>query len=548
MKRLLGIMSDAMRHTAIRHAGTHPGMETLVRIIADAIMLNAALAGALILEHLWSIANDRGIANFQHIFGDFFPTYLTSFWLLTLTGLAVFYANGFYGYSRAYQGRYKVLIIAESVGLSYLIFGFLMFSLQGTTSLSNLALVLACFFTLGLLVTARVWNLLWSNMTRKREKQRPTAAYVVQDRVRDVLVIGGAGYIGSALVERLLGLGYRVRVLDLLLYGDTSLARFYCHPHLDLMVGDFRRVDTVVSAVNGMNAVVHLGAIVGDTACSICEDLTVELNLMATRTIAEISKGFGIRRFVFASTCSVYGASDQLLDERSALAPLSLYARTKLESERVLLSMANSSFCPTILRFGTVYGLSGRPRFDLVVNLLAARAIQDGEAVVHGGTQWRPLVHVRDVAESIMLALQAPIGSVAGQIFNVGCNEQNYQIADLGSLIQEMVPAARIISQPGEDNRNYRVRFDKIHNMLGFKPKRTVQDGITEIIDAFATGTIKDYRDPLYSNCGYLSQNDRLQQALQRNAWSINWTQISESLCCPLEDSAPAVAIYAAAA
>jgi nucleoside-diphosphate-sugar epimerase len=283
----------------------------------------------------------------------------------------------------------------------------------------------------------------------------------------------------------------------------------------------------VVSACQGMDAIVHLGAIVGDSACSIDEDLTIEINLRATRTIAEVGKGFGVKRFVFASTCSVYGASDEILDERSALRPISLYARTKVESEKVLLSLADSSFAPTILRFGTVYGLSGRPRFDLVVNLLAAKAVQDGEVGIFGGEQWRPLVHVKDVAEAIVLTLQAPLCDVRGQIFNVGCNQQNYQIADLGPIIKDMVPTARVVTQPNEDNRNYRVRFDRICETLNFQPQRSVRDGVQEIVNAFAMGKITDYRDPHYSNFGFLKQNNELRHAFLEDVEAWSWVKLS---------------------
>jgi len=512
----------------MQRLGKYPGLDVAVRVIADMIMVNFSLAIALVLPDLWSVATATNTSLSGHIYEGSLALYREYSWLLTLISLVVFYVNGFYSRTRAYRGRYKVRVIAESVGLSYLLFGFLVFLFPTATPFPRFGLALACLFSAVLLIAARLCVVLLCRQTGK--KDYPRDPHIAHGRECDVLVIGGAGYIGSALVERLLGLGYRVRVLDLLLYGDDPLIPFYSHPEFDLVVGDFRRVDTVVRAANGVRAVVHLGAIVGDAACSVCEDLTIDINLMATRTIAEISRGLGIRRFIFASTCSVYGASDQTLDERSALAPLSLYARTKLGSERVLLGMATAFFSPVILRFGTVYGLSGRPRFDLVVNLLAARAIQDGEVSICGGTQWRPLVHVRDVAEAIVLALQAPISAVSGQIFNVGCNEQNYQIASLGTLLKEMVPTARVVTQLGEDGRNYRVRFDKIHNVLGFQPRYTVQDGIAEVIGAFTTGKITNYRDPRYNNYSFLRQNSWLQQVLQEEIWAIECAQPSEPL------------------
>jgi nucleoside-diphosphate-sugar epimerase len=155
---------------------------------------------------------------------------------------------------------------------------------------------------------------------------------------------------------------------------------------------DFREIDSLVKAMRGVEQVVHLGGIVGDPACALDEELTIDVNLAATRSIAEVAKGNGIRHFVFASSCSVYGASDVVLNEKSQLDPLSFYARTKVASEKVLLGMADSTFTPLIVRFATIYGLSGRTRFDLVVNLLAANAFFDHQITIFGGDQWRSVL------------------------------------------------------------------------------------------------------------------------------------------------------------
>jgi nucleoside-diphosphate-sugar epimerase len=495
--------------------------EIAVRAIADALMVNAALLSALILRYLWLVGVEDSVVSAHATFHGFVHLYLRTCWMLTLVSLIVLFCIGFYTRGRSYQRRYKALVIVQAVSLSYLVFGLLILLLRDVISFPRTALLLAWFLTLVFLIGARLWVAFWQMFAWAESHLLPSPS---TDEVRNVLVIGGAGYIGSALVQRLLKLGYQVRVLDLLVYGDDSISEFYDHPNFELVRGDFRNIDTVVRATKGMDAIVHLGAIVGDSACSIDQDLTVEINLRSTRTIAEVGKGFGVKRFVFASTCSVYGASDEILDERSVLRPISLYGRTKMESEKVLLSLTDVIFAPTILRFGTVYGLSSRPRFDLVVNILTAKAIQDGEAGIFGGKQWRPLVHVRDVAEAIVLTLQAPLYNVRGQIFSVGSNEQNYQIADLGPIIKEMVPTARVVTQPKEDNRNYRVRFNKIRNVLNFQPRYTVRDGIQEIIDAFATGKITDYRDPRYSNFGYLKLNGGLRQIFEED-W--DWVKLS---------------------
>ena len=505
----------------------HLTREIAVRILADVLMVNAALLIALVSRYLWLVGVQDGASTAQFVFHSYVQLFFRTFWLLTLTSIPVFYFSGFYTHSRIYRGRYKALVIVQAVSSSYLIFSFLMLLFLEVIGFPRGALFVGWFLTLVFLLSARLCSTLW--MACFEAEQRFWASYSTKDTIRNVLVIGGAGYIGSALVKRLLESGYRVRILDLLVYGDAPISEFYGHPRFALVQGDFRNIETVIGATKGMDAIVHLGAIVGDSACAIDEDLTVEINLQATRTIAEVGKGFGVKRFIFASTCSVYGASDEILDERSTLNPISLYARTKMESEKMLLSLTEAAFAPTILRFGTVYGLSGRPRFDLVVNLLTAKAIQEGQAGIFGGKQWRPLVHVKDVAEAITLTLQAPLDNVRGQIFNVGSNEQNRQISDLGLIIKEMVPTARVVTQPREDNRNYQVRFDRICNMLNFRPRYTVRDGVQEIIDAFAVGKIVDYRDTHYSNFGFLKANNRPRPIYMEDVGGWDWVRISTS-------------------
>lgn len=510
-----------------------------LRMLADATMVNVALLGSLTLRYLW-LVNDRMAAMLEPpAFIEFLRVYVSTSWMLTLISLIAFYTSGFYTFGRVYRSRYKALVIAQAVSLSYLIFGFVLLLLREIISFPRAVLFLAWFLTLAILMGARLWATLWTTLVDA--EHHLASSRPAKKEIQDILVIGGAGYIGSALVERLLGLGYKVGVLDLLIYGDASITEFYGHPNFEFIQGDFRSIDTVVRATKGRDAIIHLGGIVGDPACSICEDLTVEINLGATRTIAEIGKGFGVKRFIFASTCSVYGASDETLDERSALNPISLYARTKVESEKVLLKLTDASFAPTILRFGTIYGLSGRPRFDLVVNLLTAKAIQEGQAGIFGGTQWRPLVHVKDVAEAIVLALQASPSTVSGQIFNVGCNEQNYQIAELGPMIRDMVPNARVVVQPTEDNRNYRVRFDKIRNILNFQPQYSVLDGIAEIIEAYGAGQITDYKNPYYNNFSFLRQDGRLPDILLVDPGGWDWVRLSANEAIMLSELVMAV-------
>ena len=322
---------------------------------------------------------------------------------------------------------------------------------------------------------------------------------------RRILVVGGAGYIGSVLCGRLLAEGYRVRVLDPLLYGDESLRAFTHQPNFELLRGESRDVAAIVASMRDVDAVVHLGEIVGDPACALDEAATLEINHFGTRQVAQVAKGFGVSQFIYASSCSVYGASDEVLTEDAPLNPISLYARAKIAAERSLLELQTAAFRPVIFRFGTVYGLSRRPRFDLVVNVLAAGAASDGRIRIDGGDQWRPFVHVVDVARSISIALRTPAEAIGGELFNVGSDAQNHTIGQIGEMVCQRVPTTSVrYSASSGDRRNYRVSFAKIRSRLGFEPKMTVSQGIAEIVSAVGSGLIQNYRDPRYSNLASL--------------------------------------------
>lgn len=323
--------------------------------------------------------------------------------------------------------------------------------------------------------------------------------------IQTVLIIGGAGYIGSVLTRQLLSRGYRVRVLDSLIYGEGSLAELRGTRNFDLLKGDGRDLSALVAAAHGADAIVHLAAIVGDPACELDHDLTLEINLLATRTTKEVATALGVKRLVFASTCSVYGAAENIVDESSPARPVSLYGRTKLLSEQLLLQPDPSGLCTTVLRFATIYGLSPRPRFDLVVNLFTAQALAEGYITVHGGSQWRPLLHVRDAARAIVSALEAPVGAVDHQIFNVGAEEENYTISDVAATVATIADA-RVDSMPDvADVRSYRVSFEKARSILDFHPTMTLKDGVRELAHALRSGLVKDYRAPMYSNVLYLT-------------------------------------------
>jgi nucleoside-diphosphate-sugar epimerase len=491
----------------------------LTRVVADLVLVNVALAAALAGRALQVIAfgSGGGAPDLRFVAQNYVHAYTGTAWLLTFVSSVIFFLNGFYTHRRAYMGRYKLLIVAESVSLTYVIFGALLYLLPGPWWMPPTALVLAWVLTMALLVGARIWALLWRDMVCTELEVRPPD----KAQVRRVLVIGGAGYIGSALVRQLLDKGYEVRVLDQLLYGLDPIRSLVAHPRLEVQQGDFRQVDKVVQAMRGIDAVVHLGGIVGDPACALDEELTIEVNVMATRLVAEVAKMSRVNRLIFASSCSVYGAAEEGLDERSLLRPVSLYARSKIASERLLAGMADEHFSPIILRFATIYGLSGRTRFDLVVNLLTAKAVVDGEMTVFGGDQWRPFVHVQDAAGAILSMIEAPLGRVRNQVFNVGSEEQNYTINQVAGIIKSMVPGATLsISDSDGDRRDYRVRFDKIRRTVAFTPAWTIEQGIEQVMSAIESGQVRDYRDPLYSNAKFLTDEGTARIVRRQNEWA----------------------------
>lgn len=318
--------------------------------------------------------------------------------------------------------------------------------------------------------------------------------------VQRVLVVGGAGYIGSVLVRGLLGDGYRVRVLDSLEFGDASIHGLYQNPDFELVRGDFRCIEPVVRAVQGVDAVIHLGGIVGDPACALDEDLTLETNLAATSLLTEVCRGAGISRLLFASSCSVYGTADQLVDEEGPLNPVSLYAATKVDSEKVLLAARNQALHPVIFRLATVFGWSYRPRFDLVVNLLTARAMNEGKIIIYNGEQWRPFIHVEDVCRAFRKALAAPIEKVSGRIYNTGSSFMNFTLRQLADTIQHMEPDLDVEYIDNDDNRNYRVSFERIHRELDFECQVRLECGVRSLQEALRKGLVPDYREPIYSN------------------------------------------------
>jgi len=318
--------------------------------------------------------------------------------------------------------------------------------------------------------------------------------------IKKVLVVGGAGYLGSVLCGELLGRGYRVRVLDNLAYGDSGIKKLLKNKEFELLKGDIRNISNIVEAIKGVDAVIHLAAIVGDPACSADPEETLEINYLATKNIAETCKYFQINRFIFASTCSVYGQSlfpDQELAEDYFLNPVSLYAETKIKCEQTILASVDENFSPTIFRMATLYGYSPNMRFDLAINLLTAKAIFEKKIPIFGGDQWRPWLHLQDAALAYIKCLEKPIEDIKGEIFNVV--SENYKVIEIGKIINKAIPSAEInISNKTTDKRDYNVSYLKISQKLNFKSQKKIADGVFEIKEAIDKKIIKDYKSSAY--------------------------------------------------
>ena len=320
-----------------------------------------------------------------------------------------------------------------------------------------------------------------------------------------ILVTGGAGYVGSTLVPLLLDKGHQVRVIDVLAHGGRSMLGVWSHPNFEFLHGDVRDASGMHNALAGVNAVVHLAAIVGDPACARQPDLARSVNQDASFALMDECQKSGVERLVFASTCSNYGKmSDptKFVDETSELRPVSLYAETKVSFEKALLDPKRTgSLCTTALRSATVYGVAPRMRFDLTVNEFTMELLTKKHLSVFGEQFWRPYVHVRDFARAIHLVLEAPLDKVRNDVFNVGSTDQNFRKVDLVELIKPFAPDSTVeFVKKNEDPRDYRVSFEKIKTKLGFGISRTVQEGIEEVAHLVRDGVIDDFTRSEYRN------------------------------------------------
>jgi nucleoside-diphosphate-sugar epimerase len=301
-----------------------------------------------------------------------------------------------------------------------------------------------------------------------------------------VLVSGHNGYIGSVLVPILTAAGHDVVGLDTFFYEECTYGPDRQRPAA--IRKDIR--DVVVEDLSGFDAVMHLAALSNDPLGDLRPEITYDINHRGSVQLARVAKDAGVPRFIFSSSCSLYGAAagDDMIDEQGEFNPVTPYGESKIWAERDIRSLADDSFTPTFLRNATAYGFSPRLRADVVVNNLVGHAVATAEVLLQtDGSQWRPLIHVEDICRAFLAVLEAPREAVHNEAFNVGSTAENYRIRDVAQIVQEVVPGSRVAlsGKAGPDLRNYRVRCDKFAERVGFKTKWTVELGAREVFAMF---------------------------------------------------------------
>jgi nucleoside-diphosphate-sugar epimerase len=326
-----------------------------------------------------------------------------------------------------------------------------------------------------------------------------------------VLVTGYLGYVGSLATKVLLDEGHEVTGCDVCYYPQDGFAQaqtYFKSPKVKHLNKDIR--DMTEKDLEGHDAVLHFAALSNDPLGEINPDLTNQINYVSSVKLAKLAKNSKVKRYVFSSSCSVYGASSKApVDENSPVDPLTAYAKSKIESEPHIIDLQDENFCPTILRSATAYGLSPSLRLDLVANNLTASAFATGKVrMLTDGTPWRPLLHVEDMARAFVLVLKSQENKVRGEIFNVGSNSDNYTVKDIAEVIAKTVPNSKIEYAEGatSDPRSYRVNFNKIKEKIGFLPKRSLKEAIEEFYHALKNMNFSktDFEDKKFYRVKYL--------------------------------------------
>lgn len=332
-------------------------------------------------------------------------------------------------------------------------------------------------------------NLKFINFNNKKKKKH------------SILMIGGAGYIGNPVCKKLLAEGHKVTIFDKFIYNSKNeVKKFHNNKNLNLINGDTRNLTSMYETIKDHNVVIHLAEMVGDPLCEIRPEKTYEVNFLASITIANICKNLELDKFIYVSSCSVYGSSDKnLLNEESELNPLTVYANLKNICEKAITNNSGSFLKPCILRLGTVYGNSFRQRYDLVINLFSALTANKKEITINGGNQWRPFIHVDDIGEAIKNIINSPNSKVNGQIFNIV--GENFKISQIGNIIKKLYPSVKLsISSDNRDLRNYRVSNKKAKKIINFIPKEFVKKEIPKMVSKVIKNKIKNIKSKKYIN------------------------------------------------
>lgn len=430
-------------------------ISVILRIIADSLIFVGSLSLAI-----FYFSTDIE----KHIIFMFLFVYLS-----------VHFINGTYTNLRGELKNLKT----KKIILSHLIV-FVLFVNIGT--FLNLKNSVSLFTALTLLTISANLYLRYLNPISylKRSKINFNINYLTNTNDK-TLIIGGGGYIGSSVTKNIIENGGRVRVLDKFKFGEHVLDNLKRYSNLEIINDDYSNPKALYNCMYGCNKVIHLGGLVGDPACSVNPAHTIDQNLISTKSVIEVATSLEIKKFIFASSCSVYGFSDEIMFEKSSLNPVSLYAKTKIGSEEILKEYASNKLKIDVLRFSTIFGFSERIRFDLVVNLFVKMAFLENKINVIDGEQWRPFVHVLDAAEAVCRSHNIDFNDYFN-IFNIGHPNNNFTISQIAQLVKENFSDVEVEHSSSQiDKRNYRVNFDKMMNELNFNPNWTVDDGIKQM-------------------------------------------------------------------